>query len=131
MRNPLTPAYDWLTKAVGLDDRYHHGVSFTKVIIAVVTWCVCQYISVAPAITWPLVFLVLILVAAAMGRSEFGKVIDLLKAKWSGTSTDATSVAITGDASAMIKAAADAVKARRRVDEGFESSGTVPVAHHD
>lgn len=104
MRNPLTPAYDWLTKAVGLDDAEHHGISFTKLIIVWFAWRVGLYIKPGMSITWQLVILVIGLVCGAFGRPVMYKFLDLLKAKWTGTSTDATNVSITGDAAAMIKA---------------------------
>lgn len=89
----LTTAADWLTKFVGLDDQYHHGISFSKVVIVWFAWCLGVAIMSYP-MSWVHMIALVALVAAALSRAKFDKFLDLLQAKWSATATDATTTTI-------------------------------------
>lgn len=101
--NPFTRVAEWLTQLVGLDDGYHHGLSFTKLIILLFSIAIVVHVVHVTAITWPLVLLIVGLVCAAFGRPLLLKFLELLSAKWSGTSTDSTNVQITGNAAEMLR----------------------------
>lgn len=101
--NRFTLVADWIIKLIGMDDAHHHGLSFTKLIILLFSLAVVVHVLLTPAITWPLVLLIVGLVCAAFGRPLMQKFLDLLAAKWSAQSIDSTSVAITGDAAQLVR----------------------------
>lgn len=84
---------DWLTKLVGMDDQHHHGVSFSKVVVAWFAWCVGMSVMAFP-LNWAHVIAMVALLAAALSRAKFDRFLDLLHAKWSATSTDTVATTI-------------------------------------